>query len=111
MSWNSSLSVGLTPGREQPLFLGALLDARAIQARAIIGNRDQYLVAQVARRERDTALARLACRLALPRQLDAVVHRIADQVDHRVGQALDQRFVEFGVLARQHEFHFLAELV
>ena len=106
------LAVGrLGAGREQPLFLGALLDARAVQAGTIIGNGDQHLVAQMARRKLDAALARLACRLARPRQLDAVVDRIADQMDQRVGQALDQRLVEFGVLARQHEFDFLAEFV
>jgi hypothetical protein len=39
-----------------------------------------------------------------------VVHRVADQVDDRIGQVLDHRLVDFGLLADQHQFDILAQV-
>jgi len=54
--------------------------------------------------------ARLAGREAGGRGLDAVVERVADEVDDRIAERLHDAAVELGVLAREHELDVLAEL-
>ncbi len=98
-------------GRDQSLLFGALLDARAVQASAVVGDADQHLVPEMPGGQHNAALARLADSLAPCRQFHPVVRRIADQVDQRVGQAFDQRLVELGLLAGQDERHLLAQIV
>jgi hypothetical protein len=52
---------------------------------------------------------RLALRDTYVRHLDAVVHRVADEVHERVGDLLDDRLVQLGVGARDLEIDLLAE--
>src|SRR3954466_671910 len=53
---------------------------------------------------------RLARGEALLRRLEAVVERVADEVDERVAERLDDRAVELGVLADELELDVLGEL-
>ena len=60
--------------------------------------------------EQDRALPGLSVPFALIRILDAVVHRVAYQVDEGISELLYDRLVEFGLRAFRGEFRFLAEL-
>jgi hypothetical protein len=53
------------------------------------------------------ALARLESRLWL---LYAMVHGVANDVQHGLGKALDNGFVQFGIPAADEEFHFFIQL-
>ena len=55
------------------------------------------------RPERDRAERGLALCDTLLGRLDAMIGRIADHVDERVVELLDQGAVEFGILSLQHE--------
>ncbi len=46
---------------------------------------------------------------AVFRRLQPVIHRVADHMGQRISQFLDDRLVDLGVLALEHEAHFLAE--
>ena len=58
----------------------------------------------------DGALLGLAGGDALVRRLDAVIHRVADDMGERIAQPLDDRTVDFGGLAAHFEPDFLARL-
>ena len=58
---------------------------------------------------RIVALARLAGRLAFVGRLDAVIDRVADEVEERVGQAVEHTAVELGIAAPDLPVDHLAE--
>ena len=41
--------------------------------------------------------------------LDAVIHRVSDQVDHRIADLVDDRTVKFRVLTLKHKLHILVQ--
>ena len=93
----------------------ALLDRLAAQdvrvhAVAVVADRDHDALAALAGGEHDAALSRLAVALAFVRHFHAMVEGVAQQVNQRIGQRLDQAAVEVGALAFQHQFDLLAEL-
>ena len=58
----------------------------------------------------DAARRRLAGRDAASGIFEAVIGGVADQVDQRIGEPLDHRLVEFGLLAGGRQFDLLAEI-
>ena len=97
--------------RQQPFLARLAHDFFAVHAAAVIANLDDDLAAFVLRREDNHALFGLAGRLALIRQLDAVIHGVADDVHQRVADVLRDVLVHLGVLADEHEPRLLAEVL
>ena len=85
-------------------------DLVALQAAAVVADLDDDAAGVVVGVQRDRALRGLAARDAHVRGLDAVVDRVAHQVRQRIGDLLDDRLVELGVLAVDDELDVLAEL-
>ncbi len=80
----------------------------AVDAAAVVGDGDDHLGARLAGGQDDAARGGLAGRLAQLGGLQAVVGGVADQVDQRVGEALDHRLVQLGGLALGGQFDGLA---
>ena len=72
--------------------------------------RDDDVAAGVAGGDLERAGRRLARGDALVGRLEAVVERVADEVDERVAERVDDGAVELGVLADELELDLLAEL-
>src|SRR5471030_1449344 len=83
---------------------------RRVHAFAVIGDRQQDMVAFLLGRQNHLAIAGLARGFAFFRRFDAVVDGVAHQVDQRVGQGLDQVFVEVGFFTHQFQVDFFLEL-
>ena len=75
----------------------------------VVFQRDQDAVALLLGRENQLAGGRLAAALAIGRRLDAVIDGVANQVNQRLGDLLDDFLVELGLAAANRELDFLAE--
>ena len=84
------------------------LDALGIDAGAVVDDLDVDLAPFMKGAQKQRAGGRLAPRHARIRFFDAVVHRVAHDVRERVLDRLDDRLVEFGLLALHFQAHFLA---
>ena len=78
---------------------------------AVVGDHDDDVVALVARDKSDFTDTRLALCLALVRHFDSVVERVAQEVHNRVADFVDDRAVEFGVLAFDCQIDFFVEFL
>ena len=92
----------------QPLRARRLADAVAVEAVAVVGDRDLDLRALQGRGDRDRARRRLPRRHPGRGQPDAVVDRVPDQVQERVLEPFRHRAVDLDLLADQLERDFLA---
>jgi hypothetical protein len=96
--------------RDQALLLRLGADPGGIETGAIVAHADQNLGTDVRRAELDPAFGRFARGGAAGGVLDPMVDRVADEMHERIGEPLDEGLVEFGVLARGHEFDRFAEI-
>ena len=85
-------------------------DARGVDPAAVVAHGDDDVAAGVAGGDLERAGRRLAGGDALLGRLEAVVERVADEVDERVAERVDDRAVELGVLADEPQLDLLAEL-
>ena len=76
---------------------------------SVVFQRDQNAVALLLGRENQMAGRGFAEALANLGGLDAMIHRVADQVNQRLGDLLDDFLVELGLAAANLELDFLAE--
>ena len=83
--------------------------ALAVDAAAVVADADQDAAGIVAGSDLERASCRFACGEALLAGLDAMIHRVANQMHQRVGDALDHRLVEFGLGTCNLEMNLLAE--
>ncbi len=88
-----------------------LLDeALVVDAAAVVGDLDQYLVARLARIDAQRARGRLGGALALGGHLDAMIDRVADDMGQRIADHLDHLAIELDVAAVDHQHDLLVEL-
>src|SRR5581483_7659503 len=94
------LGVG-EPGRarDEPALDRLRGDPVAVEAAPVVAHLDDDAATPVGGAQPDRAGARLAPTLALVRRLDAVVDRVTDHVEQRVGDDVDHVPVDLGVLA------------
>src|SRR5262249_60421044 len=85
-------------------------DAGAVEAATVGAQLDDYAAATVVGAQRDGADGRFAEPLALVGRLDAVVDRVPDHVEERVGDDVDHVPVDLGVLALGLELDGAAHL-
>src|SRR4051812_11656728 len=97
-------------GGDEPALDRALADLDGVDAAPVVANVDDDVAARMARRDLERAGLGLARGDAVLRRLEAVVQRVADEVDERVAQRLDDGAVELGVLADELELDVLGEL-
>src|SRR5262249_19085411 len=83
-------------GRNEAAFDGGLLDALVVDAAAVVFDFDVNVIAAMIGAKRDSADFRLADGDAIDGMLDAVCDGIANQVNERIGNLLDDAVVEFG---------------
>ena len=112
MYWasRSDMRLGLGLG-DVALAHGALPDLLGIDARAVVADLDDDAVALLACAQVHRAVRGLAERQARLGVLDAVVDRVAHDVDERVVDLLEHLLVEFGVAALDDQLDVLAELL
>ena len=99
------LGVGL---RDQTAFNGLAANALDIEPLAVVADLNHDAVAAMVGVQGDGPLARLSRGLADLGQLDAVVRRVAHQMDQRIAQFVDHPLVELGLFAIDHQAHALA---
>ena len=97
-------------GVDQAALDGLGADAVAVEAAAVVGEREQDFGARVASGELDVTGGRLAGSLAGIRILEAMIDGVADDVDQRIGQTLDDGLVELGFLTRSDELQRLRKV-
>ena len=96
--------------RDEPLRDRLGLDARRVEATAVVGDLDDDVAALVVGGEADAAALRLALHAALVRPLEAVVGGIAHHVGERVLDQIEHLAIELGLGALHVEIDLLAEL-
>src|SRR5262249_11844918 len=97
-------------GCDQAALEGALEDALAVQAAAIVGNLDRDAAGVVIGIQIQPARGGLAALASLRRGLDAVIDRVPHEVQQRIGDLFHHRLVELGLRSGEDDLHFLAEL-
>src|SRR5215469_66761 len=80
---------------------GALLHALVINASSIIFDFNINMVAAMISAQCNFAGLRFTCRGAVAAQLDSMGDRVADKMDERVRNLLDDIVVEFGLASRE----------
>src|SRR5215472_6842318 len=90
--------------RNEAAIDGTLLDTGIVNATAVVFDFDVDVVAAVIGTEGDLALLGFARGGADMREFDAVRDGIADEVNERIGDLLDDVVVEFGIAAGEVEF-------
>ena len=78
--------------------------------RTVVAHGDDHVAARVAGGDLERPGGGLAGRDALLRRLEAVVERVAHEVDERVAERVDHRAVELGLLAHEAQLDLLVEL-
>ena len=96
---------------DQPLRHRLGLDARGVEAAAIVGDANDDVTAFVIGRQPDVALLGLAGGAALGRRLQTVIGRIAQHMRERVLDQVKHLTVQFGLGALQFQLDLLAEFV
>ncbi len=94
---------------DQPLFGCDPPDPGRVDAVAVVPDLDHDAAAGVAGGDRQRAGGRLAGRDSLLRRLEAVVERVADEVDEWVAEGVDDGPVELGLAAEEFQLDLLAE--
>ena len=88
---------------------GALAQRREVHAGAVVADGDADRVLLAGRLDEQAADFRLARGDAHLRRLEAVVDRVAHQVDERIVEAVEDRAVELELGARERDLHALAD--
>ena len=101
-------SIDLARGRHAPLD-GHRAQHLQVDAAPVVFQRDQDAIALLLGREHQLAGRRLADALADGRRLDAVVDGVANEMNQRLGDLLDDFLVELGLAAANREVDFLVE--
>ena len=91
--------------------LGLAPDPLQVEAAAVVGDRQGDVAPLLRRRDPDAAARRLARLDALRRLLDAVVGGVADHVQQRVLDQLQELAVDLGLSAGHLELDVLAQLL
>ena len=107
---SASLKRATSSGRRHSQFDGLGANLLRVHAAAIVGDFDDDLIALVIRIQPDDTLRRLAQLAALFGRLDAVTHRVAHQMRERLGDGVENSFVEIGVLPADVELDVAAAL-
>lgn len=95
-------------GDEAPLdALGA--DRLGVEAVAVILDSDDHELTFVLGAQTDGPAGRLAPRQAELLALDAMVHRVADQVQQRIDEVIEDALVELGLGALGDQVHLLTQ--
>ena len=94
---------------DQALAAGGGADAIGIDAAAIVGQADEDIIAFGPYPQTDGGQGGLARRKALGGTFDTMVHRIANQVQQRLEQFVDDRLVGFHRAAVDHQLRWLAQ--
>src|SRR5450755_1390473 len=87
------------------------LDFLYVNARPVVGDFNDNLIALMIRSEMDGSARRLSASHPLLGALDAMTDGIADQMGHRLGDYVEQTLVQIGFLALHHQSHVLAALL
>ena len=95
-------------GVDEPGVDGALQHLRQIDARAVVGDVDHDRVLLAPRLDDESTDLALARRTPLFAALDAVIDRVAHQVQERLGEAIENRAVELELDAHELHLHPLA---
>ena len=95
-------------GAEQAFFHRLVAHGLQGDAGAIVLNVDGHPAAILAGADSDLAQRRFACGQALLGAFNAVVHRVADEVDDRVGQLVDELAVQLNLGAADLALHLFA---
>jgi hypothetical protein len=74
-------------------------DAGGVDAASVVRDLHQHLVSFPARPQPDTALLGLARRAALLGTLQAVIHRVADEMEERLLERVQDGAIELGAFA------------
>ena len=91
--------------RNQGQLDGLLFHALGVNAAPIVLNFDNDLIALVARRHGNDSLTRFPCLFALFRRFDAVINRVADEMNQRLAQHIHDGFVQFRFRAENPHVH------
>ena len=97
--------------RNHPLLNRLTADLVCINARTVVRDHDDNVVALVACDESDLAGARLSLRLACIGALNAVVKRVAQKMHDRITDLIDNRTVQLRLLTFDCEVDVLAEFL
>src|SRR5439155_19154830 len=84
---------------------GSLLDAFVVNASAVVFDFDVDMVAAMISAQGDATGLGLAREGAALRKFDAMRDGVANEMDERVGNLLNDVVVEFGLAAEEVEFH------
>ena len=77
---------------------------------AIVGDDQDDVIALLSCFETDNTLARFASREAFFSRLDAMINRVANEMDERISQILNHRLINFGFFSDQRQLDVLAQL-
>src|SRR5258708_9493224 len=97
-------------GFQQSLGQGALADFTRINTGPVIGDLDHHLVSLVISAQAQYALRPLARANALFGGLDAVANRVSDQMGERLGNRIQDGFVEIGLPTPNNQLNFFPAL-
>jgi hypothetical protein len=95
---------------DQALLDGAGTHGLHIQAAPVVANLDQHIGAGVPGRKVNGSGGGFAGRAAGFRGLDAVIHAVADQMDQRIAQLIDDGLIQLRIGAFDGELDFLVQL-
>ena len=93
----------------RPRSTAAAANPVRVDATTVVLNLDDDMVALAARAQNNRGDRGFPCRRALGAQLDAVIHRVAHDMEQRLEQHLDDRLVGFGLLALDDQPHRLRQ--
>ena len=102
-------SLSRASAADQPLLHRTRPHRLAVNALAVVGNADQNLRPGMARRKMNRARRWLARGPAHFRQLNAVIHAVADQVHQRIIQLVEHGLIQLRLSALEGEFHFFVQ--
>ena len=95
--------------RDETALDGLAGHARGVHPAPVVADVDHDAAPGLAGGDRQSPTRRLARGDALLRRLEAVVERVADEVDERVADRVDDRAVQLGLLADELEVDLLAQ--
>ena len=95
--------------RDETALDGLAGHARGVHPAPVVADVDHDAAPGLAGGDRQSPTRRLARGDALLRRLEAVVERVADEVDERVADRVDDRAIQLGLLADELEVDLLAQ--
>ena len=95
---------------DQALFDGAGAHRVHVQAASVVADPDQHVCAGVPRRKVNGSAGTFARRDADFGPLDTVVHAVADQVNQRIVQLVDDGLIQFRIRTLDGQVHLLVQI-